>query len=233
MLDIVLEVPDDIKTIIEKKQLENIIIETGDKNIYIDKDKKFIVTKMFLSHAIGVFFYQNSLKTIDMRRFDFSEVITMESWFSYCKSLSQIYFPKVVNCYKLKILYNSFTNTRLKSLDFSNWKFKSEAVAFTLVVANSKYLEELILPNVTFSSINSLARDCSSLKTVDFKESSINFTLRDHTYPAGDSLCFSGCVNLSVINCSKMKIEHTTIENIFLGVDCLRDVPEKCLILLP
>lgn len=75
-----LKSPEDIKEIIKYKKLKNIIIETGNENIYIPEENKFIVTKQFLSNTTQLLHY-SQLKTVDLTKFDFSEIITMACWF--------------------------------------------------------------------------------------------------------------------------------------------------------
>ena len=44
--------PEDIRKIVKNNKLSNIVIETGNENIYIPEENKFIVTKQFLSNNI-------------------------------------------------------------------------------------------------------------------------------------------------------------------------------------
>lgn len=56
---------------IKQDKLKHIIVETGDKNIYIPQESKFIVTKDFLVDKAGVFanLYYQDVKTIDLTKF--------------------------------------------------------------------------------------------------------------------------------------------------------------------
>ena len=72
--------PKDIKSIVNQNQLTNIVIETGNENIYIPKENKFIVTKAFLYNTPNLLDF-TKLKTVNLTNFDFSTIHTMACWF--------------------------------------------------------------------------------------------------------------------------------------------------------
>ena len=108
-----------IRNIIQEKELLNIVLETGNENVYIPNEHKFIVTKKFLSEATHVFSRCFTLKKIDMAKFDFSEIITMTGWFWKSKNLSEIIFPKYTNLLHLESLSTCFAKTNLSVIDLS------------------------------------------------------------------------------------------------------------------
>lgn len=77
--------PSYIVKAIKQDKLKHITVETGNKNIYIPTESKFIVTKDLLVDEIRVFanLYYQDVKTIDLTKFDFSEITTMEEWFEH------------------------------------------------------------------------------------------------------------------------------------------------------
>ena len=110
---------ENIMQIVQDNQLKNIVIETGHETIYIPNENKFIVTKEFLKNKIEVFRGCESLETIVMEDFDFSEITTMCNWFCLCKNLEEITFPIEANCEKLKSLCHCFPETKLQNIDLS------------------------------------------------------------------------------------------------------------------
>lgn len=65
-MNIIIGKMENIRQIIQDKQLKTIILETGNENIYIPNENKFIVTKEFLKNKIEVFRGCESLETIVM-----------------------------------------------------------------------------------------------------------------------------------------------------------------------
>lgn len=85
--------PKEIRNIIEEKQLTNIIIETGDENVYLTNEHKFIVTKEFFCDENRAFENCKTLKKIDMLNFNIVSkqgVTTMSLSFKGCDNLKEI-----------------------------------------------------------------------------------------------------------------------------------------------
>ena len=125
----------------------------------------------------------------------------MESWFYHCFSLETIIFPKNMNCKDLTNLNRTFQKTSLKNLDLSNWQFDTTMpVLMENTFAFCDNLEKIILPNVIFDNIRSLALCCFKLKSVtfaggEFTEMCINKSV--------DS--FGDCKNIELIDMSKIQ----------------------------
>ena len=68
----------DIVEIVKQENLTNIVIETGNDNIFIPEENKFIVKDNFLANAPNLFNNKVNkflkLETIDFSNFDFSEI---------------------------------------------------------------------------------------------------------------------------------------------------------------
>lgn len=194
--------PKTIKEIVNERQLKRIVIETGDNNIFIPSEKKFIVTTAFLSYAIFLLHACVSLEEIDMGNFDFSKITTMQWWFCDCCNLKEIIFPRIAYCNKLKDLQLCFGHTKLQSIDLSFMKFEnnnnSVRLLQTFYKAKAKKiklpkcdvnciahcfsrchnLEEIIAP-ITFDlleddSLFETFEQCKRLKLVDLSEGYCN-----------------------------------------------------------
>ena len=66
-----------LQTKVNNKELEHIVIATGEENRFIPEENKFIVTKDFLRNTTHLLTWCFSLKSIDFTDFDFSEITTM------------------------------------------------------------------------------------------------------------------------------------------------------------
>lgn len=144
----------DLRDIIMKNKLKNITIITGKKNIYNDKKNKFIVTKDFLSKANDVFRNCHSLETINMKKFDFSEVISLKQWFCDCVNLQEILFPQEADCSKLTSLYACFMKTNLQTIDLSFMKIGNNSLHLKYTFADSK-AQKIILPKANVKNFES------------------------------------------------------------------------------
>lgn len=193
----------DIRNIIQENRLTSITIKTGDENIYIPKENKYIVTKDFLRDKFDVFRGCDSLEKIIMEDFDFSEITTMEFWFSNCKNLTEIIFPKKANCQNLTALYGCFSHTNMDTIDLSFMNFNNNhnfinlngafwatsARKITLpkcnqinridaCFADSKNLEEIIAPIKIYlyneDSFLETFENCYKLKLIDFSNGKVS-----------------------------------------------------------
>ena len=221
--------PDNIKKIVTKYNLSHIVMETGDDNVFIKQENKFIVTKDFLSDFPFLFFLSTELKSIDFTNFDFSEIKTMAYWFNGAFNLKKISFPKVVKCDKLDSLQGCFSYTGLRDLDLSNWRFK-QPVDLSLLVSSCAKIQKLKLPKTSVFACKNIASRCGHLKEVDFNEVFYN----ENEFNVKNNAWFTDCFNLKTINCTQMQTPKGLL-NIALSRDNnnLNNVPENCKILLP
>lgn len=223
-----------IRNKVVNAKLSHIIIETGDRNVFIENLSKFIVTDKMLAKVKNLLAHQTFLTSIDLSKLDFKEITTMDSWFLGCENLQYIKFPEKVKCQNLKSLENCFTRTNIEQLDLSNWKFgKNTMVDFSLMVTNCKNLKTLKLPKVLIMKTQFLAKGCDKLEFIDFNESefvNLQKILSFHLY--NDSI-FTDCVKLKLIDCSQMKNKGDDIKTIFTSANNLKNVPKTCLIILP
>lgn len=224
-----LKSPEDIRAIINSKKLKNIIIETGNENIYIPEENKFIVTKMFLNNTTHLLHY-SQLKTVDLTKFDFSEITTMACWFYSCLELEEVIFPEKVNCDKLKSLTGCFVGSNIKSLNMDNWIFGKQEVSLERMCQNCVNLKSLILPAVNIKYIRELAQYCENLENVKFSSCVIkNIGSFDCNYT------FAHCKNLQLVDLSESQTSIETLQYMLTStyVNALDQANPDCLIVLP
>ena len=77
--------PTYIKDQVNKKQLTEITIETGNKNVYIPDENKFIVTEDLLFNVDELLSNTNLVK-VDLSNVDFTNVSSMAYWFTHCET---------------------------------------------------------------------------------------------------------------------------------------------------
>ena len=221
--------PDNIKKIVTKYNLSHIVMETGDDNIFIKEENKFIVTKDFLADFPFLFFLSTELKSVDFTNFDFSEIKTMAYWFNGAFNLKKIIFPKVVKCDKLDSLQGCFSYTGLRELDLSGWTLK-KPVDLSLLVSSCSKIKKLTLPDTSVYACKSLASRCGNLKEVDFNSIFYN----ENEFNIKNNLWFVDCMSLKKINCTQMQVPKGLL-NIALSRENnnLNNVPATCKILLP
>ena len=230
-----------IKEKIIKNKIENVIVETGERNTYIPEENKFIVTKELLKDSTNVFFLgydaTKLLKTIDLSNFDFSEIQTMNSWFSDNLSLEKIIFPKEVKTTTLSDFSSTFHNCdSLLEVDLS-WVNTQKEVEFIGTFSQCKNLKSFILPKVKTNSINILATNAYNLKKAILP---IDWTIKaDADYNTAKMNIFRGCNDLQIIDFSdgSFKKENMkkveTLEELLSKNNNLLNVPETCTIILP
>lgn len=158
--------PYDIKHTIRKNNMRNIVIETGEENIFVEKENKFIVTKDFLKHYPYLFSRCYSLQKIDLSNFDFSEIETMRGWFSNCIHLTEILFPKQSDCFKLQSLNRCFYSTDMKNVDLSFMRFKNNKVNLCYCFSLMAEVKTVILPKCISIDMNSIFSNCYNLSKV-------------------------------------------------------------------
>ena len=144
----------EIKTIIKENELTNIIIETGDENVFIPEENKFIVTKEFANNLSLFLFSCYSLKFVDMSKFDLSEVVSMNGCFFDCFNLKKVVLPENVTCSNLQSLKLCFThNGSLEEIDFSTWKF------LQVVDMDCTFLDCLNIKKIGLPVMNTINRE--------------------------------------------------------------------------
>ena len=219
--------PSGIRSIIKHNKLKTIIIETGDKNVYIPHEKKFIVTKEFLSNIIDVFCNCDTLETIEMENFDFSEIVTMSAWFWGCDNLSEIIFPKEADCNKLTDLYGCFSETTLDVIDLSFMEIpENNKVSFIDTFSHSK-AQKIILPKCQIDEMSECFMDCWNLKELI---APITIDL----YKAKSLMgIFKNCQNLEIINLSNGSFSIEDFVKQIQNPNNNNNLPDSCVIILP
>lgn len=227
--------PKRIKEVVNERKLEKIVIETGNANVYIPIENKFIVTEEFLSNTTHIFGNCYTLKKIDMEKFDFSKIKTMRSWFSRCNNLTEIIFPKEADCNQLTDLYACFSALNLQTVDLSFMKFsKNKKVCFIDTFYESK-VHKIILPQCTINEINGCFMDCLNLEEII---APVNLIL---TKPDALRLYIEDVIVDVFYNCSKLKMIDFSEGSFNVGdfieqintPDYNNNLSEDCVIILP
>lgn len=196
--------PKNIRNIMNFWKTKDLIVETGDRNIFLNTENKLIVTDSFFKNITDVFFGCEHLKSIDFTNFNFSEITTMENWFFGCNHLKTVIFPENMDCKNLTNLNRTFQITSLKNIDLSHWQFDTTVpVSMEYIFAFCDHLEKIILPNVIFDNIGGLALDCFKLNSVSFAGG--EFT-EDGINQSVDS--FGNCKNIELIDMSNFKTRY-------------------------
>ena len=206
---ITLTTPADITSIVPNKYPSKIVLETGEENVFIPDENKFIVTKDFLSNAPSLFAFC-VFTELDMSNFDFSEITTMEKWF-FDVPVQKIAFPENVYCPLLTNMRRTFDTAKLEFLDMSNWHFGNAKVDLTRMCNNS-WVEKFTLPKATISNFDFCCHYCGRLEEIDFNECKLELPDRLHRNN------FESCFDLKTINCTKVKNTKDELKNIFSRV---------------
>ena len=228
-----------IKQAIKRDKLQHITVETGEKNIYIPQESKFIVTKDLLvdetevfSHLWDTFMFA---KTIDFTNFDFSEITTMENWFEYSFNLEKVIFPEKMNMPKLKSLACIFQFCKaLKEVDLS-WIETNSRVSCFLAFRGCENLNNLTLPKITLKSIGSIAENAYKLQKVKLP---IELMLSEKEFAFVPDEMFKNCYNLQMIDMNEAKLVNNSdhihnLKDLLEAKKNLLNVPDDCLIILP
>lgn len=155
-----------ITATIRKLGLNTVIVETGDKNIFIKDENKFIVTKELLQNKSCLFSASPTLKEIDLTKLDFSKITTMAFWFDSTFNLNIIKFPKTADCQMLHSLYRCFSYSGIKSLNLSFMETGNNLIDVQGLLMNSEECNTIILPKITVNSFSNVFEDCIQLNTV-------------------------------------------------------------------
>lgn len=218
----------DIRNIIQENRLTSITIKTGDENIYIPKENKYIVTKDFLRDKFDVFRGCDSLEKIIMEDFDFSEITTMEFWFSNCKNLTEIIFPKKANCQNLTDLYGCFSHTNMDTIDLSFMNFNNN---HNFINLNGAFCDtkarRIVLPKCKVYRIDVCFCESKTLEEIVLP---ITIVLYDkNTFMS----TFKNCNTLKLINFSKGNVETQEIVKHLNNPLTNNNIPEDCVVVLP
>lgn len=227
MIKLKLSSPLEISEIVKEKKLKTIIIETGNENVYIPNEYKFIVTKKFLSEATHVFSRCFTLKKIDMENFDFSEITTMFAWFYGTLDLSTIIFPKEADCNKLIDLYSCFDTTNLQTIDLSFMEMpENKNVRFMKTFKQSK-LKKIILPKCEILTMKGCFSECFSLEKV-IAPVNIDLSLEDVLFET-----FDKCEKVQFVDFQKAKFNVENFVNTITHPNNKNNLPDSCVVLLP
>ena len=158
---------DEIRQIIKKNQLKDIIVETGSENTFISTENKFIVTKEFLSNESDVFSNCPTLKKVDMSNFNFTLIQSMNFWFYDCKNLQEIIFPQEADCDSLRDLSYCFANTSIDIIDLSFMYFDLDSVPLNLhSTFTGATTKKITLPKCNVQNMKNCFYWCSNLKEI-------------------------------------------------------------------
>lgn len=216
---------------IRKLELKTVVVETGDENIFIKEENKFIVTKYLLANKTYLFAVCSTLQEIDLTKLDFSEVTTMGFWFDATSNLKMIKFPEKANCKMLQSLYRSFSYSAINSLDLSFMETGNNLIDVQGLLMNSDECKAIVLPKITVNSFSNVFEDCTQLKTViapvTFSED-ISWSTRNNLFYN----CFKYCYNLKLVDFS----DGVVIEDVHKLMNLysnLKNISENCVFVLP
>lgn len=216
---------------IRKLELKTVVVETGNENIFIQADNKFIVTKELLQNKTYLFAVCSTLQEIDLTKLDFSEVTTMGFWFDATSNLKMIKFPEKANCKMLQSLYRSFSYSSINSLDLSFMETGNNLIDVQGLLMNSTECKKVILPKLTVDSFSNVFEDCNQLKTVI---APVTF-LKSTSWSTRNNLfynCFKYCYNLKLVDFS----DGVVIEDVHKLMNLysnLKNISENCVFVLP
>lgn len=220
--------PKVIKEIVRERQLKKIVMETGNNNIFIPSENKFIVTKYFLSYAIFLLDNCVTLEEIDMENFDFSKITTMQWWFCGCCNLKEIIFPRIAYCNKLKDLQLCFAHTKLQSIDLSFMKFENNTESVRLLQTFYKAKAKKIkLPKCDVSCVAHCFSRCYNVEEII---APITFDLPDN-----DSLfeTFEQCKRLKLVDLSKGYCDNEKFIAQINNTENYNHLTKECVVILP
>lgn len=221
----------EVKEIVDNLQLTNITIETGKENVFIPQDSKFILTEYITENSQNLLQLCDSLINVDLTNFKFDNVKTMQGWFAFCENLTNITFPQMVYCNKLKNMVTTFRNTKIKHFDFTNWIF-SQDLRLDSTFSNSD-CETIKFGNINMSNMLFTFNFCTKLQKVNFGNT--HFTISTYKDLSKTLCAFKKCESLKLINASNFTVEAETvpIEDVFTNNNVLLGCNENCVIVLP
>ena len=225
MKSIPLKSPRTITEKIKSEKLLNVTLETGDKNIYIPHENKFIVTNSFLQKRVNIFYNCDILLTINMENFDFSKIITMGWWFYGCKNLSEIIFPKYTNLPYLESLSACFAKTNLSVIDLSFMKCK-DTLNFEDAFYQAK-AKKIVLPKCKVNNFGGAFFECANLEEI-VAPVDIDLSQKDVLFET-----FSRCSTIKLIDFSTGNFDKENFISIINNPINLNKLREDCVIILP
>ena len=204
-----------IKLINENKDIKNCCeIYINDKNIGFNCNYKFNIPGTYnikykfsqkLTSLDDLFLDCQHLETIDLSKFDSSEIISMKWMFCNCFSLKKInlsnFDTKLVS--NMSLLFYSCKS--LKTINLSSFNF-SNTENLDFMLSECINLKEIIFPvDLDISNakyLNGMFKNCKSLKNLDlFKFNTNNVEAMAYMFNGCDSL-----VNLDVSNFTTQKV---------------------------
>lgn len=224
-----------IRNIIQEKELINIVLETGNENVYIPNESKFIVNKEFLSNATHVFSCCHTIEKIDMTKFDFSEITTMSGWFFESDNLNTIIFPQEADCTKLTNLYCCFYETNLQVVDLSFMKIPTSNKVCFINTFEKSTTTKIILPKCHIDKIYGCFMDCLNLKeliapiTIDLYKDTNSYIRKEE----GLMGIFRNCYNLKIVNLSNGSFNIEYFMEHIQNSRNNNNLSEDCFIVLP
>ena len=216
---------------IRKLELKTVVVETGNENIFIKEENKFIVTKDLLANKTYLFAVCSTLQEIDLTQLDFSTITTMAFWFDATSNLKVIKFPAKANCKMLQSLYRSFSYSGVKSLDLSFMETGNNLIDVQGLLMNSIECKKIVLPKMTVNSFSNVFEDCIQLKTVvaplTFSKSTSWSTRNNLFYN-----CFKYCHNLKLVDFSDGVVieDFHKLMNLYSN---FKNISENCVFVLP
>lgn len=230
MEKVTLENPNKIGEIIRNNNLINIVLETGNENVYIPNKNKFVVTKKFLVDKISVFAMCRSLQMIDLYNFDFSEITTMQSWFWNCIKLTKIIFPQKMQCDKLIDLEACFSSAKaLTTIDLSWMSFKNTSNTLSLgcTFMNNANIKKIILPKCEAHSISCCFSHCPNVEEII---APITFQLNKDDFVFET---FYQCDSLKIVNFADGHFDSGEFIKQVRDTENENELSEDCIIVLP
>ena len=225
MKSIPLTSPRTITEKIKSEKLLNVTLETGNENIYIPNENKFIVTNSFLQKRVNIFYNCDRLVTINMENFDFSKIITMGWWFYGCENLSEIIFPQYTNLPHLESLSACFAKTNLSVIDLSFMKCK-DTLNFEDAFYQAK-AKKIVLPKCNVNNFGGSFFDCPNLEAI-IAPVDIDLSQKDVFFET-----FSRCSTIKLIDFSNGNFDTENFTSIINNPINLNKLREDCIIVLP
>ena len=173
-----------------------------------------------VTNMSNMFFFCESLRSLDLSSFDTSQVTDMGCMFSNCKSLQSLDLSNF-DTSKVTNMNGMFSDCKsLKSLDISN--FDTSKVTYMRFMFSGSKFRSLDLSNFDTSKVTDMSnmfQDCKSLRSLDLS----SFDTRKVT----DMRCmFDGCKSLQSLDLSSFDTSKVTnMSYMFNG--CPIDYPKN------
>lgn len=215
-----------IKDLIIENNLTHIILETGEYNIFIPEENRFVVKEELTKNTINLFSFLEEIQYINLTKLKFDKIETMGGWFYCCRELKEVVFPNNINAFNLNSMTICFAESGIEEIDLRNFESK-KLTKLTRMCIGCQSLKKLYLPNLSTSAdrinLNSLVCNCPSLQELHFGE----LTLSDSVYING---CFDYCFSLNLINCTNINATYQQFKELFKNET---DLTPNCFVVLP